>query len=162
MHGSYTGSEEAEVADHLTAQADLRAKVVGNLIYPAVLVVVGAGALLAIFGILIPMLRPMFSKMELGTLTKAVLGASDLVRGYGPVLVSKRFQSIEQNLARDDVQLCRGNTIGNSGHVVSPSADRRAGDPNGDSSATIGGPPVPPLGLLVDHARQHLFGFGRR
>lgn len=85
--GGFLEAVLARLGRFLTAQADLRGKVIGSLIYPAVLVVVGAAALLAIFGILIPMFRSMFSKMELGVLTKAVLGASDLVRGYGPVLL---------------------------------------------------------------------------
>jgi general secretion pathway protein F len=64
------------------AQADLRAKVVGSLIYPTVLVVAGTGILGLIFAVFIPKFEPIFEKIELGMLTKTVLGISHIVSGY--------------------------------------------------------------------------------
>jgi general secretion pathway protein F/type IV pilus assembly protein PilC len=64
------------------AQSDLRAKVIGSMIYPSVLVVVGTGILGLIFAVFIPKFEPIFEKVQLGTLTKTVLAVSHVVSGY--------------------------------------------------------------------------------
>jgi len=66
-------------------QADLRAKVVGNLIYPAMLAAMGVAIGGIIFGVFVPKFRPMFSKMGDGlpTLTKVVFAVSDALTTYG-------------------------------------------------------------------------------
>lgn len=71
----------------LGAQADMRSKVIGSLIYPSILVVVGALVMGAIFGFFIPMFRGFLEKAPLGPLTRAVLGLSTIVREYGLVLL---------------------------------------------------------------------------
>lgn len=76
---------------YLSAQAEMRSRVIGSLIYPTILVVAGIGVLGVIFWVMIPMFRPVFSKMEAGgglpPLTRMVLRLSDLVRGYGPLIL---------------------------------------------------------------------------
>lgn len=69
----------------VTSQAELRGKIIGNLIYPAVLVVFGIGILGTMFGVFIPMFRPLFTRMEdrLPFITKVVFAMSDAVSDYG-------------------------------------------------------------------------------
>lgn len=77
----------ARLGRFVEAQLDLRAKVVGSLIYPAILLVAGAAVLTLIFGVFIPMFRPMLATLEesgrLGTLSTTVFLLSDLVTRYG-------------------------------------------------------------------------------
>ncbi|MBC7835683.1 MAG: type II secretion system F family protein [Phycisphaerales bacterium] len=81
--GGFLEGVFARLAELLTAQADMRSKVVGSLVYPAVLMGAGLLIMALIFGVFIPKFRPMFERMELGTLTKLVLGMGDLAAGYG-------------------------------------------------------------------------------
>jgi type II secretory pathway component PulF len=70
-------------------QAELRAKIIGNMIYPTVLVVAFTIVLGLIFGLFIPMFRPVLDRMgEPGLLTKSVLITSQIVRSYGLVLLA--------------------------------------------------------------------------
>jgi general secretion pathway protein F/type IV pilus assembly protein PilC len=76
----------------LERQADLRTKLFGNLLYPAILVFVGAGVLIAVFGYLVPKFRPMFAKLEeagdLPGITRFVLGLSSLVSDYWLITIA--------------------------------------------------------------------------
>lgn len=71
----------------IIAQAELRAKVMASLIYPAMLVFVGSAVMVAIFTIFVPQFKPMFTKLPRGmpTLTKIVFGLSDALTTYGLV-----------------------------------------------------------------------------
>ena len=72
------------------AEAELKGKIIGSLVYPIVLVVIGSGVLGVIFGFFVPMFRDgMFSRLEsLPAITSVVLGISDLVASYGLVLLA--------------------------------------------------------------------------
>ncbi|MCC6659282.1 MAG: type II secretion system F family protein [Phycisphaerales bacterium] len=74
----------------VTSQADLRAKVIGNLVYPTVLVVFGLTVLSVVFGVFIPMFRPMLERMKdrLPAVSRFVFAISDLVQGYGLVVLA--------------------------------------------------------------------------
>lgn len=85
--GGFLEAVLARLGQFLTAQAELRSKIVGNLIYPCILILAGIVILGIIFGYFIPMFRPMFAKMELGVLTRSVLGLSDLISAYGLYLL---------------------------------------------------------------------------
>lgn len=64
-------------------QAELRSKLMGGLIYPAVLIIFGVAILAVIFGIFIPKFEPLFARLdELPMITTLVLGASKLISGY--------------------------------------------------------------------------------
>ncbi|GJQ30300.1 MAG: type IV pilus biogenesis protein PilC [Phycisphaerae bacterium] len=69
----------------VTRQADLRSKVVGSLIYPTLLVVVGIGIGGLIFGVFVPKFRDMFTRLgdNLPGITKAIFLISDLLTTYG-------------------------------------------------------------------------------
>jgi general secretion pathway protein F/type IV pilus assembly protein PilC len=66
-------------------QAEMRSKVIGNLIYPALLVVLGLFVGIAIFGFFIPKFRPMFANVKGGLplVTKFVFAVSDALGKYG-------------------------------------------------------------------------------
>lgn len=68
-------------------QADLRSKVLGNLVYPSFLVVFGGAVMLLIFTVFVPMVSSLFEQIpgELPLITKFVLGVSAAVGKYGYV-----------------------------------------------------------------------------
>lgn len=69
----------------VTAQAELRGKVVGNLIYPVILAVVGSIALTVIFTVFVPQFRVLFESVpDLPMVTRLVLALSDLVSRWWP------------------------------------------------------------------------------
>lgn len=64
----------------VTSQAELRGKVVGSLIYPALLAAIGSIALTVIFVVFVPQFRVLFESVpDLPAVTKLVLAMSDLV-----------------------------------------------------------------------------------
>lgn len=75
------------LAGFVLGQAELRGKIMGSLIYPAVLIGVGVLVLGAVFGFLVPMFRPLFDSIEGGlpAITRLVFGVSDAVGVYGPL-----------------------------------------------------------------------------
>ncbi len=83
--GGFLDSVLSRLGEMMEKQADLRGKLVGSLIYPSVLVVFGTGALLVIFGVLVPQARPLYARLELGSLTKGVFWVADHVRMLLPL-----------------------------------------------------------------------------
>jgi general secretion pathway protein F len=81
--GGFLEAVFTRLGQFLHAQADLRGKIVGSLIYPCVLVFVGIFVLGGIFGFIIPKFRPIFARIPLNSLTRSVLGLSDFVAHYG-------------------------------------------------------------------------------
>lgn len=83
--GGFLEAVFARLGQFVGAQAELRAKVIGNLIYPAVLVAFGAVVLGIMFGVFIPMFEPLFDRMRdrLPLITRVVFAASGLVSAYG-------------------------------------------------------------------------------
>ncbi len=74
----------------LLAQAELRSKLLGNLIYPAILVVLGGGILIVLFAVFVPMFRKLFEKIEGGPppITRLVFGISDLIVTFWPLTLA--------------------------------------------------------------------------
>lgn len=68
-------------------EAELRSKIVVNMIYPGLLACVGVGVAGVIFGYFVPMFRKNFDQIQGGLpgITKAVLAVSDAVTRYGLV-----------------------------------------------------------------------------
>jgi len=85
--GGFLEDVLARLCELLTGQADLRSKVIGNLVYPGVLVVAGTGILSAIFGVFIPRFRPLFERLgdDLPGVTRFVFAVSTGVSKYGLV-----------------------------------------------------------------------------
>ena len=86
--GGFLDQVMQRLAKLVTSQAELRAKVVGNLVYPAVLATVGAIVGVVLFTWLVPMFRTQLerTKGDLPAVTKLVFGISDLFSGYGVVV----------------------------------------------------------------------------
>ncbi len=74
------------------AQADLRGKVIGNMIYPALLVSFGVLILTVVFAFFVPMFGGMFNRLEeagqLPGITAFVFFISDVVGRYGLVTLA--------------------------------------------------------------------------
>ncbi len=80
--GAFLEPVLARLATLLEQQADLRGKVIGNLLYPAVLLLVGAGVVLASLIFFVPKFEEFFSKMpSLPMPTRILLASSALVTG---------------------------------------------------------------------------------
>jgi len=60
-------------------QADMKSKIVGNLIYPAVLVGMGALVIIGFMVVIVPRFRDFYSRIELPWPTRVILGASDFL-----------------------------------------------------------------------------------
>jgi len=88
--GGFLEEVFAQLGAFVLAEAELKGKIIGSLVYPIVLVTVGSGVLGVIFGFFVPMFREgMFSRLdELPAVTEFVLGVSDLVSGYGLILLA--------------------------------------------------------------------------
>ena len=81
--GGFLEDAVARLGQFVQGQAELRGKLVGSLIYPIVLVSLGAVILVVIFTVLIPMVRPMFDRIEqLPGITEAVFGIASFSAGY--------------------------------------------------------------------------------
>lgn len=82
--GGFLEGVMARLGAFVMGQAELRGKVVGNLVYPVMLVVFGSAVLGVIFGIFVPKFKPMLAQVDdLPMVSKAVFGASALVAEYG-------------------------------------------------------------------------------
>jgi general secretion pathway protein F/type IV pilus assembly protein PilC len=67
------------------SQAEMRGKVIGNLVYPAMLVVFGTVVLTVIFGVFVPKFRPMYASIpNLPAVSKFVFAMSSLIANFGP------------------------------------------------------------------------------
>ncbi|MHC4992724.1 MAG: type II secretion system F family protein [Planctomycetota bacterium] len=66
----------------LEHQADMRSKVVGNLVYPVVLLVLSTGVVIGALVLFVPKFEPFFEKIDVPLPTRIVLGASDLFTQY--------------------------------------------------------------------------------
>jgi general secretion pathway protein F/type IV pilus assembly protein PilC len=78
------------LAQMVLAQAELRSTVIGNMIYPAVLVTVGTIILGVMFGAFIPRFKEQFTRLgdQLPAITRVVLGVSDAVTRHGLVTLA--------------------------------------------------------------------------
>lgn len=86
--GGFLEGVFSRLGSFVLAQAELKGRIVGSLIYPALLVLFGVIILGVVFGVFVPMFKPVFERMaQLPFATKLVLGASDLVSGYGLYLL---------------------------------------------------------------------------
>lgn len=86
--GGFLEDAIARLGQFVERQAELRGKLMGSLIYPAVLVTLGLVILIVIFTVLIPMVRPMFARIDdLPAITSVVFAIATLVGRYFPVVL---------------------------------------------------------------------------
>ncbi|HMN96413.1 MAG TPA: type II secretion system F family protein [Phycisphaerales bacterium] len=81
--GGFLDQVFLRMAEFLGHQADLRAKVIGSLVYPLILLVVGVGIVVAALVFFVPRFRDFYKDMALPLPTRIVMGASDLVTAHG-------------------------------------------------------------------------------
>lgn len=83
--GGFLEAVMGRLGQFVMGQAELKGKVIGNLVYPVLLVVFGSGVLGIIFGVFVPKFKPMLANVpNLPMVSKVVFGASALVADYGP------------------------------------------------------------------------------
>lgn len=83
--GGFLDGVMERLAQLVRRQVELRDKVVGSLIYPAMVVSVGSVVSVGIFGFFVPRFKPMFAKLgdDLPSLTRVVFAISDGLTVYG-------------------------------------------------------------------------------
>jgi type II secretory pathway component PulF len=87
--GGFLGKVLDRLAQMVTAQADLRGKIIANLTYPAVLVVLGTIMIAGVFAFFVPQFREILSdsRAPLPPLTRLLFAVSDLLARLWPLLV---------------------------------------------------------------------------
>jgi general secretion pathway protein F len=78
--GGFLESVLARLGAFLEHQADMRSRVVGNLIYPAILLSVAGVVIVGALVGFVPKFRPMFSRIDVPWATELLLATSDIVR----------------------------------------------------------------------------------
>lgn len=91
--GESSGSLEvvlARLADFTESQSQLKSKVLGAMLYPVIMVCVGAGILAIMFTTVIPKITQIFnhSKVELPFLTRMLIGSSSFMQNYWWLLLA--------------------------------------------------------------------------
>ncbi len=82
--GGFLETVMERLGQFVMGQAELRGKVVGNLIYPGVLVTCGTAVLTVIFGVFVPKMKPLLAQVhEMPWISSVVFGVSALVADYG-------------------------------------------------------------------------------
>lgn len=82
--GGFLEQVLSRLGQFLNHQADLRAKLIGSMIYPIILGTVGTGVLIVIFGFFVPMFRDFFDELpNLPLPTQVILFISALIADYG-------------------------------------------------------------------------------
>lgn len=77
----------ARLGEFVEHQADTRSRVLGQMIYPSVLLTVALGVIVFFLVVLVPQFEDQLSRQELPGPTKLVLATSDFVTGSWPWLV---------------------------------------------------------------------------
>jgi type II secretory pathway component PulF len=79
----------AQIADFQSREKELRSKVMTAMLYPAILFVLAIGVLIFLLTFFIPRFQTIFSGFgaSLPWLTQVIIGASHVVRSYGPFVL---------------------------------------------------------------------------
>jgi general secretion pathway protein F/type IV pilus assembly protein PilC len=85
--GGFLEDVFARLGTFLEHQADMRARVVGNLIYPAVLLSVGLAIVVAALVFFVPKFETFYARIELPLPTKILMAASAVLTKYWLVLI---------------------------------------------------------------------------
>ena len=85
--GGFLDDVLARLGDLLEAQASLKAKVIGSLIYPAILLLTGVSAVVYAMVAFVPKFKPFFERIEVPMATKLLLGISDFTVNWWPLLL---------------------------------------------------------------------------
>ena len=85
--GAFLEQVLARLGTFLEHQDEVRSRVVGSLIYPVLLVTIAFSVVLVALIFFVPKFRDFYKKIELPLPTKILLGSSDLVIHWWPLLV---------------------------------------------------------------------------
>jgi general secretion pathway protein F/type IV pilus assembly protein PilC len=85
--GGFLEQVLTRLASFLEMQAELRTKVVGSLIYPAVLLSIGMGIVTFALVVFVPKFEAFYSRIAVPLPTRILLGASKLFTGQWPLVV---------------------------------------------------------------------------
>jgi general secretion pathway protein F len=72
---------------YLERQAEMRARIIGSLIYPAILIVFGSLVIVSTMVFLVPRFRDFYKRIEIPLPTRLLLGASDLLTTWWPLML---------------------------------------------------------------------------
>ena len=84
--GGFLDDVLMHLGELLEAQAAMRAKVVGSMIYPALLVFTGVAAIVYALVAFVPKFQPFFDRIEVPAATELLLGLSDFTVRFWPWL----------------------------------------------------------------------------
>ncbi|MDG2021362.1 MAG: type II secretion system F family protein [Phycisphaerales bacterium] len=85
--GGFLEEVLAELSVFLEHQSERRATVIGNLIYPVILLLVGFGVVVSALVFFVPKFQDFFDDMELPVATRLLLGMSDFITGWWPLML---------------------------------------------------------------------------
>ncbi len=85
--GAFLESVLGRLGAFLENQAELRAKVIGNLLYPVVLLVVALAVIIGALIFFVPKFKDLFGDMALPLSTRLLLGTSELVVHWWPLVL---------------------------------------------------------------------------
>lgn len=85
--GGFLDEVFARLAAFLESQAEMRSKVIGNMIYPVILLLVGSGIVLAALIFFVPRFKKFQARGGLPAATEALMWLSDLIIERWPVLI---------------------------------------------------------------------------
>ncbi len=80
--GGFLEQVLARLGIFLNQRDQLRNKVIGSMIYPVFLLVIGVTVVIVLVTYFMPKLEPLFQGMELPALTRAVMGFGKILQGY--------------------------------------------------------------------------------
>jgi len=87
--GGFLEQVLARLGAYVEQQAEMRARVVGNLFYPGVLIVFGGLILAGVFWFFVPMFRPLVASLDrIPPITSLVFAMSDAVGRFGPITLA--------------------------------------------------------------------------
>lgn len=85
--GAFLEPVLGRMGSFLEKQADMRGKVIGNLIYPVMLITVGLGIVIFALLFFVPKFEKFYARIELPLPTKILMGASTLLTNYWWLLI---------------------------------------------------------------------------
>jgi general secretion pathway protein F len=86
--GGFLEQVLARLGAYLERQAEVRARIIGSLIYPAILIVFGSLVIVGTMVFLVPRFRDFYKRIEIPLPTQILLATSDLLTTWWPALLA--------------------------------------------------------------------------
>ncbi len=97
--GGFLEDVLSRIAQFVERQDELRNKLIGSMIYPCILVVIGSGVIISMLTFVVPKLRPFIERAQPNVLTRIVFLACDVLQHYGVFLFGGLFVAVAVILA---------------------------------------------------------------